>query len=171
MDEKENEPRETTLETNEQTETGEQERCRGIQRSQEQQEEKEGEAEEREEKENARKPDTLEQLLENWMDENNHKTQEKHEPMETNYKGTTPNRFTEQRTKQTYKMAPEETQNRQRKDGETLNTRETSQKETSPQKTSPRETRKMAPIRKQQCWEKLGLVEDNENKQMGMPNR
>ena len=57
--------------------------------------------------------------------------------METNYKDTTPNRYTEKRPKQTDKMTPGETQNRQRKDDKTLNTRETSQKETSPHETSP----------------------------------
>ena len=80
MDEKENDPGGTTQETNERIETGEHERCRISQRSQEQQDEKEGEAEEREEKENTHNPDTLGQLLENWMDGNNHKTQENHEP-------------------------------------------------------------------------------------------
>ena len=76
------------------------------------------------------------------MGENNHKTQERHDPMETNYKETTPNRCTEQRTKQKDKISPEETQNRQRKDVKTLNTRETSQNETRPQETSPLETQK-----------------------------
>ena len=56
---------------------------------------KEGESEEREEKGNTHNPDTLEQLLEKWMDGNNHNTQENHEPTETNHKDSTPNKYTE----------------------------------------------------------------------------